>query len=329
MEPIYIFTEDERRALCGLVEAIPENPYTDYPGFQTSIARLADSQAYPRSLIDACARIRSERASGMIRTHVLRNCPVDRDLPALSPDNPLSEKHALKKTYVSEAFVALVAQLSGNPLMAYSATNEGRFFDDVIAVNRYSGTQSAMSDRDLVFHNDRSAHWARPDIVALLALRSPDEEVTYTVYIDGAELLRQLTPEYEEILRQPNFITNFNKSDLAYEATAHPILVGRSIRYVDAITNVLPAAPVAARDALIAFKSALTLGEKQRHRLLTGDLLLIENQEGLHCREKMEVRRHDRTRTRWLQKTYLFRDKRTADAYADKWHGGVPGLIAE
>lgn len=329
MEPVHTFSDSERQQLHNALEVVSENPYEDYPGFRRSIVQLAESDAYPRSLQDACARIRDERASGVMRAHVLRNCPLDRNLPSLSPDDPLSEKYALKKTFVSEAFVALVAQVSGHPLMAYSATNEGRFFDDVIAISRYSGTQSALSDRDLVFHNDRSAHWARPDLVALLTLRSPEQEITYTAYIDGSELLRLVPPKHHETLRQPFFITEFNHADITYEAKAHPILVGSSIRYVDAITNVLPSSPVAARDALIAFKNALALGEKQRHRLLTGDLLLVENQEGLHCREKMEAQGPEHARTRWLLKTYLFRNESAADAFSDKWFEGVPGLIAE
>jgi alpha-ketoglutarate-dependent taurine dioxygenase len=238
-------------------------------------------------------------------------------------------KYVTKTTFISEAFVAFVAELSGSPMMAYSATNEGRFFDDVVAIGHYRGTQSAFSDRDLVFHNDRSAHWVRPDLVALLALRSPEDEITYTTYVDGTDLLRLIPTDHRDTLRQAHFITDFSSAGVAYDAQPHPIVVGRSIRYVDTVTSVVPTAPVVARDALIALKNALALVEKRRHRLVTGDLLIFENQEGLHCREKMEVRPHDHTRTRWLLKTYFFRHSAAADAYADKWYHGIPGLIAE
>lgn len=328
MRPTHAFSDTEREEIFAALAQISANPYTDYVAFQKSIAELVASETLPDSLPEACVKMREERASGIANVHVLRNCPLDKELPPLSPDDPLSDKYASKQTFVGEAFVALVAELGGTPLLAYSGANEGRFFDDVIAITRYSGMQSAYGDRDLVYHNDRSAHWARPDLVALLAMRSPEEEVTYTTYVDGRELLLQLTPEHQDILRQSYFITDHSHGS-SPPVEAHPILVGRSIRYIDTITMVAANAPVEARDALIALKNALVLGRKQRHRLLTGDLMIVENQEGLHCRDKMEIEHQERTRTRWLLKTYLFRDHQAVDAFSGVWHKGIRGLIAE
>lgn len=328
MEPIYTLSDGERHEIFVALADIAANPYTDYVAFRKAVVELAVSTSLPHFLPDACMKMREERASGIANVHVLRNCPLDRELPPLSPDDPLSDKYAKKKTFIGEAFVALVAELGGTPLLAYSGTNEGRFFDDVIAITRYSGMQSAFGDRDLVYHNDRSAHWARPDLVSLLAMRSPEQEVTYTSYVDGRDLLQLLSSGCQETLRQSYFVTDHSNGS-SPEVETHPILAGRRIRYIDTITTVAAHAPVEARDALIALKNALVLARKQRHRLLTGDLMVVENQEGLHCREKMEIKKHERTRTRWLLKTYLFRDDRTVDTFSGTWHGGIRGLIAE
>lgn len=323
-----MFTDDEREVLHTILNRVSANPYANYQAFSRSVARIADEEEMPLALLDACRQVRDERRSGTVRGHVLRNCPLDRDLSVRSRTD-VDDRHAERSGFVSEAFVALTARLTEMPLMAYRDSNRGRFFDDVIAVEGYSSKQSAFSDGDLVYHSDRSMHWARPDQVHLLAMMSPEREVVYTSYADGRALINRLSPQEQGTLREKYFVTSFQAGPRgATPSEAHSILEGKAtVRYVDTITTVAPGSPPDAKDALIAVKNALTLVRKQCHRLVTGDLLILENQEGLHCRDIMEMWDASRPQTRWLLKAYSFRDDKSADSFAGKWSGNIRGLI--
>lgn len=335
MKPIHVFTEDERTRLSAFLGTVTDNPYTDYPAFARSITDLATRPGLPGHLVDVLAGVRRERSAGSTNIHALRNCPMDAEIPRLSGVNPVADKRARKKTFLAETFLALVAQLTETPLMAYSSRNNGDFFTDVVAIDRYSGLQTGFSDSELVYHNDRTAHWARADYIALLGLRCPEQDFIYTSFVDGRQLLEHLSARAEAILRQPYFVTAFDvySRDTNSGQTVsglHPIFEDEyHVRYFDTFTTVGPGAPDVAKDALLAMHDALTRATKQRHRLLTGDLLLFANQAGLHSRDKMEINDAQRARSRWLLKTYSFADDATADRFADRWHDGVRGRIAD
>lgn len=335
MKPLYVLTDAERDDLHVTLSSAEQDPYRAYASFSDTVARLAAGNTVPSFLREVCALIRSQRESGASNVHALRNCPIDSMLPALDPDDPVADKHAKKKTFVGETFLGLFGYLTGTPLMAYGSRNNGDFFTDVVAINRYRGMQTGFSDSELVYHNDRTAHWARADYIALLGLRCPDDEVIYTSFLDGRQLLAHIDPTMQAFLRKPYFITPFDpySRDTNSRQTVseeHAILErSHSFRYVETRTTVAPGVPSEAKDALIAMKNALILAEKQRHRVVTGDLLTFANQDGLHSRDKMEIGNSPRDRSRWLLKTYSFRDQATADGYADRWLGGTVGCIAD
>ncbi|GIH26483.1 hypothetical protein Aph01nite_47930 [Acrocarpospora phusangensis] len=331
MQPFYEFSGAERAELAGLLGSVRANPYDDYPSFAAEVAALP-APAYFR---EVCARIRAERESGVSDVHALRDCPIDEVVPELGDEDPIGDKYARKRTFVGEAFLALFAGLCGTPLMAYGSRNNGDFFTDVVAISRYSGQQTGFSDSELVFHNDRTAHWARADFISLLGMRCPEEEVIYTTFVSGASLLAELAVQEQETLRKPYFHTPFDvySRDTNTRQTVsedHPILEnGHSFRYVDTVTTVLPEAPPEAKDALISMKNALVRAGKQRHRLSRGDLLVFANQDGLHSRDRIEIVDRERARTRWLLKTYAFRDPEALERLEGRWLNGVPGLVAD
>lgn len=334
MQPFHVFDDTHRDQLVALLGAIPGNPYDDYAAFSGAVSAAARA-GVPAAFRDACDRIRRERESGACDVHVLRNCPMDPHIPDLRPDDPVADKRAKKTTFVGEAFLELFAQLTGTPLMAYGSRNDGDFFTDVVAISRYSGMQTGFSDSELVFHNDRTAHWARADFISLLGMRCPEEEVIYTTFVAGRSLLEHLSGEEQEILRKPYFYTPFDvfSRDTNRRQTVsedHPILENEcSFRYLETCTTVTAGAPPEAKDALIAMKNALVRADKKRHRVATGDLLVFANQDGLHSRDKIEIADPDRARTRWLLKTYAFRDQAAASRFEGRWLGGVRGRIAD
>ncbi|WP_247618070.1 hypothetical protein [Pseudomonas syringae] len=54
---------------------------------------------------------------------------------------------------------------------------------------------TGFSDSELVFHNDRTAHKVRADYITLLGMRCPEDDLIYTGYIDGVDIVRNLEPE--------------------------------------------------------------------------------------------------------------------------------------
>ncbi len=335
MQPFHVLSDAERDALYATLENVDKNPYDDYPAFSLAVADLVDRSEVPASFTAVADRIRAERAEGVSDSHVLRNCPRDKEIPVLGHDDPQADKRVLKTTFISEAFLELFAQLTGTPLLSYATRFNGDFFTDVIAINKYSGKQTGYSDGELVFHNDRTAHPVRADWIALLGMRCPPEELTYTALVEGRTLRAGLTEDERAVLSRPYFITPFDvvsrdNNGALTVSEKHPILEGDyGIRYLDTHTTVAPDAPAEAKDALIAVMNAITRAEKKRHRILEGDLLVFANQSGLHSREKIEVIDAERSRSRWLLKTYAFRDQAAADRHADRWVDGIAGRVGD
>lgn len=334
MRPIYTLSETEYDELYRVLDAVGKNPYEDYEAFSRAVGDLVRRGEVPQFFADVCVRIRTEREGNVSDAHVVRNCPIDAELPDLDEEDPVAAKHAGKKTFVGEALLELSAQLMGTPLLAY-ARNWGDFFTDVVAIKKYSGMLTGYSDSELFYHNDRTAHDVRADFIALLGMKCPPDDLIYTGFIHGDDLLGKLTAEEQEILRRPYFVTPFDvfskdkNADLT-ESEVHPILENdHSFRYLDTSTTTAPGSPVEAKDALIAMKNALAKVDKNRHRILERDLFVLANQDGLHSREKIEINDPVRARERWLLKTYAFRDDAAADRHAGKWLGDVRGRVAD
>ncbi|MEO6502212.1 MAG: taurine catabolism dioxygenase TauD [Jatrophihabitantaceae bacterium] len=335
MEPLYVLTDAERRGLHEVLEKISVDPYRDYPGFSRAVAAIVDSDEAPDFLTQVCTLIRQRREAGTAEAHVLRNCPIDDDVPELGHQDPLADKYAMKTTFIAEATHELCAQLLGTPLLAYATRFNGDFFTDVIAHDKYRGKQTGFSEGELVYHNDRTAHPIRADFISLLGMRCPDSDLVYTSFVAGQSMLKNLSAQEQHVLRQPHFLTPFDvvSRDNNNRLTAsdqHPILENEhDFRYLDTHTTVAPSSPVEAKDALIALKNALARAPKQRHRMRPGDFFTFANQGGLHNRELIEVLDPERVRHRWLLKTYAFRDHETADRLTGAWVDGIRGRVGD
>lgn len=334
MQPDYTFSDVERDDIRAALAPVCGNPYRDYLGFVAEVEQVV-AGGLPPTMLKVAEHIRDERADGVSDVHALRNCPVDTELPDLSHGDPQADKYARKTTFTGEAFLAAFAFATGTPLLAYATRFNGDFFTDVFAIDRYSGKQTGYSDGELVFHNDRTAHPVRADFITLLGLRCPPEELTYTGFVDGRDLLAGVGPDMEAVLRQPHFVTPFDvvsRDNNAALTASEPHAVfenHHSIRYLDTHTTVAPDAPDAAKDALLALKNALARAERRRHRILQGDLFTFANQDGLHNRELIEVVDPARSRSRWLLKTYAFRNAANAERHAERWLDGIPGRVGD
>ncbi|WP_224992554.1 TauD/TfdA family dioxygenase [Acinetobacter pittii] len=335
MKPLIIFTESEKSLLISEFKTIQQDPYENYEIFSKSITKLIETGRIPPFFLDICKTIAYERNSGISLIHVIRNCPIDDDLPDLDLEDPLSSKKKLKKTFIGECFLELFNQLMETPLLAYGSRFGGNFFTDVIAIKKFKGQMTGFSDSELVYHNDRTAHSVRADYISLLGLRCPTDDIVITGFVDGKNLLKKLSSEDNNILREHYYETHFDvyskSTNSSQQVSApHAIIENEySIRYLDTLTKVKKDAPPEAKDALINFKNALTLIEKSRHRILTGDLLVFANQDGLHNREKIEIVNPEETEKRWLLKTYAFKNFEVANNHSHLWLNNMFGRIAD
>lgn len=322
-------------SIYNLLIGIGNNPYQNYPGFRDEITNLINKGVIPQEFLDLSQEIKSDRKSGATYAHLLKNCPIDEVRPIFDHANPVEDKYVKKTTFVGESFLELVSQLWDMPPLAYDTRNNGDFFHDVYAQSKYSGTQTQKTDSDLFYHNDRTAHHVRADYLALLGMRTHDENRVYTGYIDGRAILQYLTAEQQIVLRQPYFCTPFDeyskdsnkKQDVS---DAHYILEDiHTFRYYETRTTVLDDAPVLAKDALLALKNAILLAEKDHVHINTGELFVFPNQQGLHNRLILEVRDPEEAKKRWLLKTYNFKDTQSMEKYLGQFHADIPGLVKE
>ncbi|SFS59161.1 TauD/TfdA family dioxygenase [Marininema halotolerans] len=334
MKPFHIFSETENKELClALSNLASISPHVEYTRFKDRMIRNVQEGLIPEFFIALCERIRSEREEGN-HIHVLKNCPVDTDIPELNHDDPVSDKYRLKKTFLGEAFLGTFSYLLGNPLLSYATRNNGDFFTDVVSINRFRGKRTGFTDGDLIFHNDRSSHPVKADYITLLGLRCPENDLVYTTYIDGKDIFSHLSEEQIRVLSENWYYTEVD--DLTKEkvknwdrSSAHAIINGETICFQDTLTQPISNAPTCAVEALLAFKDAMTKSPKMRHRIEYGDLLVFANQYGLHNRERIEVNNPDEVSKRWLLKTYTFRDSTVADTYADYWYNGIYGCASD
>ncbi|MFD3536485.1 TauD/TfdA family dioxygenase [Streptomyces sp. NPDC058664] len=335
MEAILVLTDGERAQLVEKLASVEASPYKDYPAFSELISKVVADGGVPARLLEAAERMRVERSQGLAEAHVLRNCPVDEDLPDIGNEDPSAEKKSRKTTFIGEGFLELLAQITRTPLLSYANRFGGDFFIDVIAINKYLGQQTGYNGGEVVFHNDRTAHPVRADYITLLGMRCPTEDLVYTGFVPGRRLIAELSPDIQQVLREPHFVTPFDvvsrdANNELESAPAHAILSGvSSLRYLDTHTTTAPDAPVEAKDALLALKNALTRVPKERHRMQEGDVLTFANQHGLHNREQIEISDARRALGRWLLKTYAFADQAAADAHGDAWIDGVPGKVGD
>jgi L-asparagine oxygenase len=335
MKPILVLGSADKAALTSLLAGLTTSPYQQYPVFHAEVAALAASDQVPEAFVRACEYIRDARSRNGELAYFIRNCPLDPAIPVFDQDDPVTDKYRQKTTFIGEAFLELFAQLTGTPLLAYETRNNGDFFHDVYAHNRYSGTQTQKTDGELYFHNDRTAHPVRADYLSLLGMRCHPGNRIYTGYVDGRRILDHLSAEQQALLRQPLYWTPFDEysrdsNRLQVNSLPHVILEEvHCFRYYDTRTKPLPDAPVEARDAVIALKDAIVKASKVHVQIEEGDLLSFPNQAGLHNRDIIEVADSEQARLRWLLKTYSFRDVFYMRRFKSSFQSGIDGFVCD
>jgi hypothetical protein len=293
----YEFSDSERTSLTEALLSIEASPYADHLGF------LEEVWSRTRNCVSSefrtfCERLKA-RDKRAFPIAFVRNAPIDPELPEFDWTDPVESKRRLKRTFVSEGFLALFAHLQERPAVAHMSVNEGDFYHDIFPKKDMAETQSQKTEKTLNFHKDFTNHFARPDCVYTLTIRNPEKNEVVSTYVSNAAVIHSLPEATRETLRQPIFETPF--------------------------------------DDISTYQQNVALGEAPKHAILEalhakktgihqqpGDFVAIENDFCLHGREVGRVADPDALRRRWLMKTH---NVSSYDRLSRFFLPGKPGVI--
>ncbi len=305
MRPDFVFRDAERDRLYETFLHAFVSPYDDYPAFVRWIREVADVGDAAARYAEFCAGLR-ERDLAEDPLFLVRNCPIDRDLPVFDPDDPVRSKYERKRTFATEAFLALHAVLTGTELVAHSSVNGGDFFHDIYPKRSMYGTQSQKTLTTLRFHRDFTNHFVRPNFVTTVVLRDTPLNAVFSTYVVNRDAIRSLEPDVLDVLRQERFHTPYDDISTRSgaplgEAPAHAVVEGDSgLRLFEGRTRGLDPE---ARRALELCVRAL-----HDHKVVyvprPGELVGFSNDHAIHGREVHAIRDVESMQRRWLMKTH-------------------------
>jgi hypothetical protein len=321
----YEFSDSERIRLTEALLSLEASPYTDHLGFLEEVASRV------RSCVADSFGAFSERLKSRDRREdpvtFVRNAPIDPEVPDFDWTDPVESKRRLKRTFVTEGFLALFAQLQERPAVAHMSVNEGDFYHDIFPKKNMAETQSQKTEKTLYFHKDFTNHFARPDCVYTITIRNSEKNEALSTYVSNAAVIRSLTESTREILRQPIFATPFDDISTYQEqvelgrAPNHAILEGEGeLRVFENRTTATTDEGAAALKTLLKALHTNKIGVHQK----PGDFVAIENDFCLHSREVGRVGDPDELRRRWLMKTH---NVSSFDKLSRFFLPGKPGVI--
>lgn len=311
LELDYRFTEKENSLLMDLLGSIPNNPYQDYAGHTAAIVALAESGKLPAALIDIGKYAKSK--DGFEHPYIyLANCPLDEERPVFDFASPVVSKYQLKKTFVVEGFLSLLAVLSKTHSLRYAKMNNGDAFHDVFPMEEMKATRSQKSLVSLGHHQDFPIHFARPRWVHLLAVRNPEQNDVYTTFVRNKDVFSSLSASELEILATPLFHTPYDdvtkhgdreKALDDLDGISRPIKVNEMLNYYEGRTT---SDDTLGLNAIAALNRAIA--DTTIHvKLAEGELMSIDNDRCLHGRDVQNIQDIEAHKTRWLIKSHTLR----------------------
>jgi len=210
----YEFSEQENMKLVNSLLSIKQNPYLQYEKFAGAVSVIAQSNEISSSFKDKCINKKNSDLS-VDPFFVIRNAPVDPDLPYLDYSSPVTDKRTRKATYVAEGFLQLYAKLMAQEPIGYMNDNDGDIFQDIHPMKRMNDTQSQKTSKNICFHKELTSHFVRPDWVNVMGLRSSPKNIIYTCFVKNTDLLNALSKESRNIIGKPLFHTPYDELTLS------------------------------------------------------------------------------------------------------------------
>lgn len=308
MEEDYILTNEQKFILENLFSEITADPYKQYEAFSIQVNGIKNKILELNNFEEFVSVFKKFSNGSFIEKPFLfiKNMPYDENVPVFDNEKPVLSKYELKKTFISEACLALISHLSSSTAIGYVNVNNGDVFQDIYPSKKLQNTQSQKAYQSINFHKDLANHFVRPDYVHMLSIRSPIENSVCTTFVRNLDVYNQFSEEEITLLRSPNFYTPFDdltvldgKYDVG-EADTHPIFSGDyDIRFFENRTVAVSPVHQGLIDKVIAVMHSM----KKRVQMLPGDFIAVANNYSVHGKEIIELNDPEAAWTRWMMKT--------------------------
>ncbi len=280
---------------------VTAHPYSEADLFATQSALCSEDLPFfiRQKLLDF---YRNGNDEGVL---LLKNLPQDKNIDTI----PTPETNSVKKTYISELFLAIIGARLGH-LFGYRQIANGMLFHNIVPKRGMEKEQSyAGSKVELMFHTEQHFHPYSPDYILLYCLRSESDTETFFASIRNFDTL--LDKNSRKLLFEPIYKTGidhvFGNSETEQgNGPLMPVLYGHHkdpyLRYdIDLMIGTTSEARSALKSLQIAIKQV-----KKSVCLQAGDLLIIDNRRTLHGRSPFTPKFDGKDR--WLQRTKVIRD---------------------
>ncbi|UOX90698.1 TauD/TfdA family dioxygenase [Amycolatopsis sp. FBCC-B4732] len=298
----YEFSDAGRDAFAAALAGVILSPYKFYEPFRRQASAVVDTGGVPEDFLAFCRALR-DRDRAQEPVVLVRNAPIDRDVPPFDPDDPVRSKYRLKTTFVAEAFLEVFAALTGVTAIGNIDIAYGDVYNDIYPKRSAWHTHSSKGLLSQPFHKDLGSQPIVPDHIHMLSMRCAPENDVCTSFVRSVDMLRELREDELDLVREPVFFTPADPAtsyDTGGVYPSHPILTGTArMRFTQGRTRGrTPEAEAVAR----------RLDEqpgrfRKRVQLMPGDLAAVSNHLSLHAREVHEVRDEEALRTRWIIKS--------------------------
>jgi L-asparagine oxygenase len=297
-----VLTDEDRENVAAVLHGSPGSPAEDFERFRSWALRVG--RELPAGLR---ALLRDARDRTMPQPLLLvHNGPRD---PSLPPTPTRAPGEAAKRTFVSEGFLTVCAEVLGT-VFAFSAERNGRPIHDVVPAKEHLDARSSSgSAADLDLHTEAAFHSRRPDFVVLVCLRNPVDEGSPTVASSTIEALARL--DAADLGRLSGAAYRFAVPAAFVHPPGRlpeerlPILRKTGFGW-DVRVNCNPGHTVAvdapSAESLTRLTAALTAA-KTSIWLEPGDLLVVDNKRAAHGRPAFRPRFSENGR--WLQRVYV------------------------
>lgn len=245
---------------------------------------------------------------------LIRNLPIDADLPPTPPDGKISP---LKTTPISECVLLELMLHLGDPI-AYADEKDGAMIQNICPVQGKQEAQENTGAVYLEFHTEDAFHPHKPDYVTLLCLRPDHEGIAATAAASIRRALHMVPTKAQELLRRPLYRIRLSASFMSDEndeplfSPPMPVLSQDLLEPEMSVDFYgMEAIDPAAQTALKTLETVLS-SVAVEHRLVPGDMLIVDNRVAAHARTAFAPRGDGQDR--WLQRIFAVRDFRKSRA---------------
>ncbi len=237
---------------------------------------------------------------------VLHNLPI---LESETCPTPTVSGSVQERVTPSAAVLALICQHLGD-MAAYRPEKSGALVQDVVPVPGQETEQSNVGSTLLKMHTENAFHPHRPDLVALLCLRSDPEGLAALTVASVRRALPLLSAQTRAVLASTEYLTEAPPSFASGSFTSieHAVL-NRAADDPDIRVDFCSTRPKneAAANALTELAEALA-SVTRTLPLQSGDLAIVNNCLAVHGRTAFRPRYDGRDR--WLQRCFVLLNPR-------------------